>query len=239
MIDRRDVLKVMGGGLVAGLIPWRSARAAAGGHQPVGYLRTNWRNDPFSLGSYSYIAKGATRRDIRALAKPVDNRLFFAGEATHPKYNSTVHAAFESGLIAAEQILPLSYEHVAVVGAGMSGLAAAHRLREAGVNIHVFEARDRIGGRMNTDHSLGTPLDLGASWIHGINNNPLYDMATELDLELLTTDGSYISRGKNGRKIPDNELPSWLENVTSVQHDAGADIDQINLLAYARDRDYT
>ena len=48
---------------------------------------------------------------------------------------------------------------VAVIGAGMSGLAVADGLIRAGLSVRVLEARDRIGGRLE-----GSPLDLGASW---------------------------------------------------------------------------
>jgi monoamine oxidase len=63
-----------------------------------------WGRDPFARGSYSHALPGAA--DCRAaLAAPVDNRLFFAGEACSPHDFSTAHGAFESGLAAAEQVL--------------------------------------------------------------------------------------------------------------------------------------
>jgi monoamine oxidase len=61
-----------------------------------------WRADPFARGSYSYARPG--HADDRALlAAPVDDRLFFAGEATSPNFFSTAHGAYESGLRAAEE----------------------------------------------------------------------------------------------------------------------------------------
>ena len=58
---------------------------------------------------------------------------------------------------------------VAVVGAGVAGLAAARELRQKGFNVAVFEARDRIGGRIHThrDERLPLPIELGAEFIHG------------------------------------------------------------------------
>lgn len=56
---------------------------------------------------------------------------------------------------------------VIVIGAGASGLAAARRLHDAGARVTVLEARDRLGGRIWTDRTLGTPVDLGAAWIEG------------------------------------------------------------------------
>jgi polyamine oxidase len=64
-------------------------------------------------------------------------------------------------------------DRVVVVGAGIAGLAAASRLRRAGIDCVVLEARDRIGGRLHTVELAGTPVDLGGSWIHHPIGNPL------------------------------------------------------------------
>lgn len=55
---------------------------------------------------------------------------------------------------------------VVVVGAGFTGLSAARALVEAGVEVLVLEARDRVGGRSYTrPASDGTPIDMGAQWM--------------------------------------------------------------------------
>ncbi|PYC80527.1 amine oxidase [Streptomyces tateyamensis] len=56
---------------------------------------------------------------------------------------------------------------VAVVGAGIAGLATAFRLRQAGLWVRVFEAQDRVGGRMASSRRLGYLLDEGAETIAG------------------------------------------------------------------------
>jgi monoamine oxidase len=54
---------------------------------------------------------------------------------------------------------------VAIVGAGLAGLALAHRLQAEGLSIQVFDARTRTGGRILTDAPAdGAAIDLGASW---------------------------------------------------------------------------
>jgi monoamine oxidase len=59
-----------------------------------------WRQDRYARGSYSYAQPG--HADDRArLAAPVDDRLFFAGEATSPDFFSTAHGAYETGTAAA------------------------------------------------------------------------------------------------------------------------------------------
>ena len=52
-----------------------------------------------------------------------------------------------------------------VIGAGVSGLLAAHRLQAAGLNVTVLEARDRTGGRTHSVPVPGGQVDLGASWV--------------------------------------------------------------------------
>lgn len=54
---------------------------------------------------------------------------------------------------------------LAVVGSGASGMAAAFRLRQAGHDVHVFEADERVGGRMRTAHRDGFTLEQGAGGI--------------------------------------------------------------------------
>jgi monoamine oxidase len=58
---------------------------------------------------------------------------------------------------------------VAVLGAGAAGLAAADELRRKGLTLAVFEARDRIGGRILThrDARVPLPIELGAEFVHG------------------------------------------------------------------------
>ena len=72
---------------------------------PISYVRTNWEQDPFSCGSYSYGKVGSSLADRALLAESVGGRLFFAGEATHPHYTGTVHGAYETGIRAAQQLM--------------------------------------------------------------------------------------------------------------------------------------
>ncbi len=83
---------------------------------------------------------------------------------------------------------PPDTKSVLIVGAGMAGLAAARSLTDAGWPVRVIEARDRIGGRVHTTREWGVSLEMGASWIHGITNNPLVELAQQVHAEVVPTD---------------------------------------------------
>ncbi|WP_305041013.1 protoporphyrinogen/coproporphyrinogen oxidase [Geoalkalibacter sp.] len=59
----------------------------------------------------------------------------------------------------------MSKKSVVVIGAGMAGLSAAHRLRESGCEVHVLEATSRIGGRASTDFVEDSLIDRGAQFL--------------------------------------------------------------------------
>lgn len=73
--------------------------------EPENLIITRWSQDPFTFGSYSYIPVGGDSSDRDLLAEPVNQRLFFAGEATSRKYPSTVHGAYLSGIREAQRLL--------------------------------------------------------------------------------------------------------------------------------------
>lgn len=64
---------------------------------PSKVLVTRWEADEYSRGSYSFQKVGSHEHSRRDLARPVGNRLFFAGEATDQKFPATTHGALLSG----------------------------------------------------------------------------------------------------------------------------------------------
>lgn len=73
-------------------------------------------------------------------------------------------------------------KEVCIIGAGVSGLRAAGILSDPslGFNVTILEARDRVGGRVQQSDRLGIPIDLGASWIHGTEGNPIVPLADKV-----------------------------------------------------------
>ena len=69
------------------------------------------------------------------------------------------------------------------MGAGLSGLSAARKLKREGASVAVLEARDRVGGKMHTAEVGGVPVDLGAHWI-GPTQHRLRALAGELGVEV-------------------------------------------------------
>ncbi len=102
--------------------------------------------------------------------------------------------------------------HVIVIGAGMAGLAAANALAHAGIGVTVLEARDRIGGRTHTIDLAGSPVDLGAAWIHTPIGNPMSALADALGVQRRpwnVLDGTTFW-GDDGR-LPDQEARRLMD----------------------------
>lgn len=75
--------------------------------EPADLTITRWNSDIHSNGSYSHVPPGASITDYNIIAEPVENVLFFAGEATTSVFPSTVHGAFLSGEREAKRIVEL------------------------------------------------------------------------------------------------------------------------------------
>ena len=78
---------------------------------------------------------------------------------------------------------------VIIIGAGISGLAAASTLIQNGASVILLEAKKYIGGRIKTDWSLGPPFEYGAGWIHGPSaDNPIKKLADKSNSSFFVTD---------------------------------------------------
>lgn len=100
---------------------------------------------------------------------------------------------------------------VAVVGAGVSGLVAARTLEEQGITVHVFEALDRIGGRVHTEEVDGFLLDRGYQIL--INRYP--ELRRQLNVRGLNlssfSPGAILSRDRKLSLVADpRRLPGQI-----------------------------
>ncbi|MEH2321657.1 flavin monoamine oxidase family protein [Nostoc sp.] len=106
---------------------------------------------------------------------------------------------------------------VLVVGAGIAGLTAAYRLRQAGVPVDIIEARNRVGGRMRSlanAAGTGVTVELGGEFID-IDHTKLRSLAQELGLtivDILATDKGLVPETWyfQGRKIPELEIINYF-----------------------------
>lgn len=170
-----------------------SATSETAAPRPLRGLVTRWDRDPLSVGSYSALAVGAALDTREVLADAViGGRIVLAGEHVSTTHPATVNGALQSGRYAAgvllgEEVVP-DGGLVVVIGAGVAGLAAAGALQAAGARVVVLEARDRIGGRVDTDRSWGVPVELGAAWVHGRAGNPVVPLIKAGGSTLVATD---------------------------------------------------
>ncbi|RYR45624.1 hypothetical protein Ahy_A07g031440 isoform C [Arachis hypogaea] len=101
---------------------------------------------------------------------------------------------------------------VIVIGGGMAGVAAARALHDASIQVVLLESRERLGGRIHTDYSFGFPVDLGASWLHGVcKENPLAPLIGRLGLPLYRT-------SEDNSVLYDHDLESYaLFDMDGIQ----------------------
>jgi len=121
---------------------------------------------------------------------------------------------------------------VVVVGAGISGLAAARALHRAGVDIVVVEGRDRVGGRTHTVDVEGVPVDLGGSWIHDGAGSPMLDFVDSLGIErmpavttAIAVNAAVLDRASG--RYPDIDARTALSGAMAAFALAGAQLEQL------------
>ncbi|KAF2018577.1 flavin-containing amine oxidoreductase [Aaosphaeria arxii CBS 175.79] len=116
---------------------------------------------------------------------------------------------------------------VAIVGAGFAGLRAAEVLLKHGCTVAIFEARNRVGGRLCQARVGPHLVDMGPNWVHGTQDNPVF--------ELLKSTGTLT------HNLPDDEItfaPNGTllcEDEAEYLNDSSAEIDaNLSLLDYIK-----
>ncbi|MFT5890950.1 MAG: monoamine oxidase [Dokdonia sp.] len=107
-------------------------------------------------------------------------------------------------------------KNVLIIGAGLTGLLLAYRLKKQGISVIVLEARDRIGGRIYTHLSKQeTPIEMGATWL-GQQHTALLQLLQELHIPVYPqyTEGSAwyeptAMQAPQEVMLPHNESPSY------------------------------
>ncbi len=121
---------------------------------------------------------------------------------------------------------------------GISGLACARSLRKNGFSVVVLEGRDRIGGRIHTSNDC----DLGASWIHHSDDNPLMKEFPDIETIPSPFDGNHVACfDANGRRITPEEFDAseavfhkaLNEKVAKRREELSKDIDLFSSLVKA------
>ncbi|OUM52365.1 hypothetical protein BVG19_g1547 [[Candida] boidinii] len=113
---------------------------------------------------------------------------------------------------------------VIIIGAGIAGTKAAIELSKAGISNIILEARDRVGGRLNTvnlndtnDAQSSQKIDLGASWFHDCINNPLFDKyRNHKDVDFVFDDSSigYYNKEEGFIDITNTELLEIFQEMS-------------------------
>jgi monoamine oxidase len=100
---------------------------------------------------------------------------------------------------------------LAVVGGGAAGIAAAREARKRGLQATIIEATERVGGRVETVGWETHALDLGATWLHSADRNPLAVLADQLGINVDRAPTAWRNQYKNLGYSEQDQVASWKE----------------------------
>ncbi|MGF9660719.1 NAD(P)/FAD-dependent oxidoreductase [Arthrobacter crystallopoietes] len=101
---------------------------------------------------------------------------------------------------------------IVVIGAGLAGLITARELGNRGHKVVVLEARDRLGGRLWTDHRLGRKLEIGGNWLHWTQPH-VWAEVTRYGLELSRGPRSEETYWLAGDEVRRGNLDDFMELI--------------------------
>lgn len=110
--------------------------------------------------------------------------------------------------------------HIAIIGAGAAGLRCTDILARSGVQVTLFEARNRIGGRIHQESTGGFLVDMGANWIHGTNGNPMMKLAERTGTVVIEPEESGALYDTQGRRRSDAEAGDLSARIWGMVVDA-------------------
>ncbi|MCF9034316.1 flavin monoamine oxidase family protein [Acinetobacter nectaris] len=107
---------------------------------------------------------------------------------------------------------------IIIIGAGVAGLSCARQLQAHHQHVVILEARERIGGRVHSKMIADRVFDLGASWIHGIEGNPIWDIVKKegIETEIFNYDVStFLHDG--GQPFSIQEKDQFLSYILEIE----------------------
>jgi len=99
---------------------------------------------------------------------------------------------------------------IIIIGAGLSGLLTAYRLKKEGIQFKILEARTRVGGRINTNYGTNnTPVEMGATWF-GDQHKHLIALLKELGINYFEQfmDGTVFFQPFSSSQAESIQIPS-------------------------------
>ena len=116
----------------------------------------------------------------------------------------------------------MSKDRIIVIGAGIAGLACAEKLHQNGYHVQILEARDRIGGRIHSVKTNDITLDFGASWIHGIEENPIAELSQQHKIETVCfnyVDSAFFN--EHGQLLNPKEKKQFEDEIADITQQLG------------------
>ncbi|XP_049884223.1 spermine oxidase-like [Pectinophora gossypiella] len=109
-----------------------------------------------------------------------------------------------------------NHYEVIIVGLGAAGVAAASTLARAGRRVLALEAQGRVGGRVHSVPFGEGIVELGAEWVHGEEDNTVYEQAVKHNFPLVPQGVDLITYRSDGSK-PDQDVQELINVLVEQQ----------------------